>query len=197
MKASVTIDWADVPGYFDAFYPSTAGQVQNIDYAPSSMAIFTDIYHTNDISVEVDILPLLKIWHTHDTFKCDFVRSITNMDGPGRVVEATAEEQAYLKADRTLLQSLIRHKNEQWLDDISNGKVVKILVSPIGMEPEPEVLLFVLHDEESRHLQEKGDEGFDADEDWRYLDKVQMDGLEEVEFDFPQICPQGRRVEAL
>jgi hypothetical protein len=175
-QALVTIDWNDVPRYFNAWYPSVAGQLQNIELAPPSITILVTGLSLDQLSsqtrdLEIDILSLVKMRLGKPGFSCRFQR---NPALPYHEDEdRAAEQRLYLKADTTMLLALIYHNNQRWSDNVQSGKVPELRVEPIGGE-EPTVYFKVDDEEEKFYLDDDGEydgDGFEG----RYLKKTQLE----------------------
>ncbi|KAF2832716.1 hypothetical protein CC86DRAFT_425332, partial [Ophiobolus disseminans] len=188
-KVPLTINWGDVPRYLDAFHPTIKGQVQNCEQASATMRILTDHFTRNGQSVTIDLLILVKISLAQTTFTCQFVRSEAGEAAAGE------EEITYLRGDSGVLQVLMQHRDEQWVQDIQSGKVVRISITPIGMSEDPAFQIHQLHDERSRHLAELG-YAYDEDEP-RYFEVVGLDDVWYHEEGYDSLYPEICRVHAV
>jgi hypothetical protein len=171
MRAPVTIDWCDVPQYLNIFYPSIDGRLQNIEHAPASIVVNADVYTDSTGPVTIDLVPLLKLSHAQASFTCDFRYSAPKL---ADVPEPNTEDRNYLHCDSTTVRRVIQHDNTRWKNDVQTGTVTKITVSAIGLASEPEMHLYVLHDEETRQLQGGEDKDIVDELDDRYITDVEL-----------------------
>lgn len=154
LRAPVTVDWRDLPKYLDTFYPSIDSRLQNIENAPASIVVNADVYTYSTGPVTIDLLPLLKFSHAQASFTCHFQYSTPKR---ADVPEPNTEDKEYLHCDSTTVQRVIQHDNTRWKNDVQSGTVARISVSPIGLTSEPEMHLYLLHNEETRQFQADGD----------------------------------------
>jgi hypothetical protein len=193
-KAPVTIDWKHVPAYFDTFYPTVHGKVQNVELAPLTMTIIVQVAERISSDIRIDILPIVKMRAATSTFSYQFVYDATNLNGPGFIIGTSPHAKHLLEADNNIVQSLVQHNMDLWLADVHSGKVVKVLVTLIGIEEQPEVDILLLNDQEGathgedniedKHGDEYGDEYGDGigdleidHKDASYLATVEMTGI--------------------
>jgi hypothetical protein len=150
--APVTIDWADVPGYMETFYPTSGSTVQHIHHAPRSITI---AIRMDDVSIstylggkaEIDLLPLFKIGRANPAFSCSFVHVSPSPTASGAKHQIVSTmERSYLKSDSGVIHAFMQCRNEMWLEDITSGKIFKAMVSLIGTDEEPEARIYVSED---------------------------------------------------
>ncbi|KAH6621837.1 hypothetical protein C7974DRAFT_456575 [Boeremia exigua] len=136
LKTDVAIDWRDVPSYFNTFFPTQDGVVANIDFAPERMTIYSNCYRQGEAlttPVEIDLLPILKLGLANMGFTCSFERCEIKGDTfePGQ--ELTTEEvQSLQSADVGTVQKLLAHRHWDWVKDVVEGRIKKLMVSQIG-----------------------------------------------------------------
>jgi hypothetical protein len=189
MKAAVTIAWRDLPKYLDTFYPTVKGQLQNVKQAPSEITIIADYNRKYGETIEIDLLPLIKMRRAHATFQCHFVHMV-----PGESLYSDHEKveresrQNWLEADSEMVVSLLNHTQGRWLQDISAGKVGKILIDCVGTADEP-TAQFHIHADEVLDSSEEvcwihADDGGQTME--QYLQAMELNGIRSaiVAFDY-------------
>ncbi|KAF2133774.1 hypothetical protein P153DRAFT_409020 [Dothidotthia symphoricarpi CBS 119687] len=151
MKRAVMIDWRDVRQYLDTFYPTVDGKVTNIELAPAAMTVFVDHHIRNGSRVSVDILPLLRIRHRHNTFTCDFVigdETKQDADAVGDYFDHDEHSVSlYVRKENDALFELFALQNKHWLNYITSNIFTGIDVPLIG-SPYPEVISFYIDLEE-------------------------------------------------
>jgi hypothetical protein len=144
MRAQVTIAWRDLPNYINTFYPTAKGQLKNLEQAPSALKIIADYDKKNGENVTIDVLPLIKMRHAHAAFQCHFVHLISDDGLEPELADNEVEARPYwLTADSKMILNLINHTHVRWLQDVSTGRVEKILVDFLGTFVEPIVQFYV------------------------------------------------------
>jgi hypothetical protein len=129
LRSPVWIDWKDVPGYLDTFFPTIESKIQNIDKAPASITIFAapdDRYHPG---VYVDILPVWKQHHARPMFECRFAYSDAALAAAEETQVINQERQICLEADNEMFGKFINHANERWISDVESGLVLEVSLS--------------------------------------------------------------------
>jgi hypothetical protein len=127
-------------------------KVQNIDHAPRSITIairMHDILYPTDRTnkVEIDLLPLLKIGRANSEFSCDFIHSLPLSTTSGADYGTISEdEQSYLEDDKTTIHALMQCNNKMWLKGVTNGNILKVMVSLMGTVQLPEVKIYISED---------------------------------------------------
>jgi hypothetical protein len=149
MRAHVTIDWKDVPLYFEIFFPTSDGKVSNIDFAPTGITIFINAYRKSDETpVNIDMIPILQMRFMHKSFTCEFKH-----DPSLSLQEGTRNGQPIRKeviaADIRTLDRLFQHHHRHWMWDVTTGRVRKLIVSHIGTERYPRAQFFLGPDEQN------------------------------------------------
>ena len=142
LKAYVTIDWRDVPSYFETFFPTRDGNVSNIDLAPRGMTVLTNTFRKRDdvrTPVEIDILPIVKIGLIDKNFTCRFKFDERWIVGENIGVEI----KNMIAADVKTLQSLLTHRHQEWVGDVMAGRVHRLMVSHIATESYPRAQFFL------------------------------------------------------
>jgi hypothetical protein len=147
--APVTIDWADVPGYMEAFYPTSGSTVQHIDHAPRSITIAIgmdnvsiSLYYAG--KVEIDLLPLLKIGRANPAFSCNVIHALPSTTASGADHQKISTlERRYLKAENAMIHAFMQCSNETWVKDVTSGNICKAMMSVIGTEQQPQATIYV------------------------------------------------------
>jgi hypothetical protein len=175
-KAPVTIKWNDVSRYLDTIYPSIAGLMQNVEHAPVSLTILVTGFSRNNPDTAIDLISLVKLHIAKPGFPCQFQRDPRLPYKFDDIHESPESEQRrFFKADAMTLAAVFRHNNQQWVDDINNGKVKEFAVTAIGTEDEP-IARLVVDDEQQVDYPAMGIDGWNEDFERNYLEKV---GLED------------------
>jgi len=141
IKVPVIIDWNDVPAYLNVFYSSNAADgMRNLDKSPAAITVFVEAYlDKHDEPVAIDILLIAKMRLANPNFNCDFTL------GPD-VSDLETAMYSVFDADVGMLQAIVNHHNEVWLNDIEMGKVVKLTVGPISTSELPQITVFILEE---------------------------------------------------
>lgn len=136
LKAEITINWRDVPRYFQRYYIED-GALAHVDLAPARMTIITNVCLVGGKPVSIDLLPILKLRLANQSFDCEFVISgyeeSTGCDcGYGAAAVTRDDLTTLLAADTATLQQLLRHEDEDWVNDIKGGRIQKLVATHIG-----------------------------------------------------------------
>lgn len=146
LKADVTIDWRHVPLYFETFFPTIDRDISNIDLAPERMTIFANTYPRKDSGktpVEIDIVPIIRLGLANKNFTCKLTKCEVE-SGPWTRDEqhSASGMQTVMAADISTVQQLFRHRHHEWVRDIQEGSIHKLMVSYIGTETYPRALFY-------------------------------------------------------
>lgn len=141
LRADVTIDWRDVPTYFNLFFPTRNGVTANIEFAPERMTIFNNTCFTKGFFqnfVIIDILPIVNFSLAKQNFTCIFTKRKSKR-GPSLLdrLHTAAQLQALQLADVHTLRQIITHRNRGWVEDVSAGRIHKIMISQVGTSAFP------------------------------------------------------------
>ncbi|KAF2623798.1 hypothetical protein BU25DRAFT_424490 [Macroventuria anomochaeta] len=147
LRADVVINWRDVPSYFDTFFPTSKGKIVNIGLVPKCMTIFTNTFLRNDqdqIPVELDLLPILKFGLANKMFTCKFVKCEVQNSACVQDEEIFREEiQTLLAADVNTIQKLLTHQHQDWVEDVTKGRIHRLMVSHIGTDAYPHAKFYI------------------------------------------------------
>jgi hypothetical protein len=98
------------------------------------------------------------------TFTCRFVPQNKGSD-------QALEQNWCLQADNSTIESITRHDNAQWLDDVTSGRIVQLTISAPGSQVKPKAFLWV-DDTEGNRLIGGKHESLKAEE--YYLQRVSL-----------------------
>lgn len=161
LRADVTLDWRDIPTYFALFFPFQNGATVNIEFAPERMTIFNNTCFTKGLFrslVIIDLLPLVNFSLAKENFSCTFTtreskRKPSMMDR----LYTPAQLQDMQRADSLTLQQIVTHRNSEWAQDISAGRIHKIIVSQVGTGLFPRATFHTGPGRDKRMMPELGD----------------------------------------
>ncbi|KAJ8114093.1 hypothetical protein OPT61_g3947 [Boeremia exigua] len=141
LKADVAIDWKDVSSYLNTFFPSHNGEVANIKLAPGRITVFTNTYRKRGLvkaAHEIDLLPILKFGLDNKEFACKFAERKIEGGCVENYGGLTQEELQILReADVNTIQTLLAHRNPEWVEDITKGRIRKLMASQLGTNEFP------------------------------------------------------------
>ena len=148
LKASIIIHWRDVPRYLQKYFTDKDGALANIKLAPARMIIITNICGVGSKPVDIDLLPILKFRLANTSFECEFVTSGheegTECECAHGAAAVTRDDlKTLLAADVTTLQKLLRHEEEDWVKDIKEGRIQKLVATHIGTNCCPMIGFYV------------------------------------------------------
>lgn len=112
------------------------------------MTIFTNTCVKEGRSVEIDLLPILKFRLANKDFTCEFIRAESEEDKGCACVynglEVLRDDlKTLLAADVLTVQKLLTHQHEDWIEDITKGRIHKLMVSHIGTNCCPQARFFI------------------------------------------------------
>lgn len=145
--AAVTIDWKNVPGYL-SIHATISGHAPNTKSAPSTVTIYTNVYQERigGSAVSIDILPFMRMGEKNGEFPFQFELDPIHYDpdgyneGDSLELEERRRNNAVLKADeKVAMRKIVANTDGKWLSDVRSGKVLEIVVSPLGTSEEPEI----------------------------------------------------------
>jgi hypothetical protein len=179
MKAAVTIAWRDLPKYFDIFYPTVKGQLENVEQAPSEITIIADKIHRNGEVVQIDCLPLIQMRHAHATFHCQFVHVVHVDDLDPELYDSYEFEKRpdWLSADSGVVLSLIDHTHVEWLQAVSAGKVERIMIDFVGTPTVTTIEFYVYADEKARSSTQARKLEIDQTGRLQYFEEMGLTGI--------------------
>jgi hypothetical protein len=146
MKAEVTIDWKDIPRYFQKYFSNRDGTLAHTDLAPARMSVITNAFVRKEKSVSIDLLPILKLRLANKNFRCEFITSEDGKSTGCTYADSTPEitrDNLKLAADVSTLQKLLAHWNESWVDDINKGRIRALGATHIGTNCCPMVVFYM------------------------------------------------------
>jgi hypothetical protein len=176
MKAAVTIDWKNVQGYLDTFYPTVNKKIENIELAPSRMTIMAELDAATGSGTKIDFLPVVKFGLYDRHFSCRF-NHVKDVFQSSSLLRYQQEQnlregdmknhlEDFMRQDGGSLKALVEHRHPKWASDVARGLVVKILISDIGVYAAPKVQFYISQYAQPRLLQGLHDECYYDAWDW-------------------------------
>ena len=147
MKRKIIIDWQKVASYMRTFFPTINSRIDNIELTPSSMTVVTPWRgEKRGNELQLDILPMVKIGLYRPGFTCYFIhddKSLERARAASSIDVYIGYILRYLRENTASLETIIDHRNVEWLSDIQTGKITRILISDIGICGQPQALFYV------------------------------------------------------
>lgn len=148
LMSEITIYWRDVPRYFQKYFTDNDGALAHIELAPARMTIITNICLNECKPINIDLLPILKFRLAHKSFECEFVTSGydegTGCDCAHGAAAITRDDlRTLLAADVATMQKLLGHQDEDWVKDIKEGRIQKLIATHIGTNCCPMIKFYV------------------------------------------------------
>lgn len=143
LKADVLIDWKYFPSYLNNVFSSRDKKMKDIDLAPGKITIFTNPYVKLENTVEIDILPIVKFGFLNKDFKSYIQRGeVATLGDDSERHEgvddlSTEDLRSLLAADVDTIQKLLAHRHPDWVTDVTEGRIQRIMVSQIGTNHYP------------------------------------------------------------